>query len=57
MLRIGVKVHKHVARPSMIVTGALGMLGGYLWAYQNSSFRLQGLHRNDGEVRRYIQHE
>jgi hypothetical protein len=50
----GKNVHKHVARPSMWVTGFLGSLGGFLWAYQSSSFRLQGRLANDGEVKKYI---
>ncbi|GLD99504.1 hypothetical protein PINS_up008230 [Pythium insidiosum] len=50
----GVKVHPRVARPSMWVTGVLGSLGGFLLAYQSSSFRLQGRKANDGEVKKYI---
>lgn len=38
----------------MWVTGMLGSLGGFLWAYQNSSFRLQGYAPNTSEVKRYI---
>ncbi|TDH68884.1 hypothetical protein CCR75_007872 [Bremia lactucae] len=50
----GLKLHRHVAVPSMVVTGMLGSLGGFLWAYQISSFRLQGYKANSGEVQRYI---
>ncbi|KAJ0410769.1 hypothetical protein ATCC90586_001398 [Pythium insidiosum] len=52
--RACVKVHPRVARPSMWVTGMLGSLGGFLLAYQSSSFRLQGRKENDGEVKKYI---
>lgn len=38
----------------MWVTGVLGSLGGFLWAYQSSSFRLQGYAANPAEVKRYI---
>ena len=50
----GLKLHRHVAVPSMVVTGLLGSLGGYLWAFQNSSFRLQGYKANAVEVKQYI---
>jgi hypothetical protein len=48
------KLHRHVAVPSMVVTGFLGSLGGFLWAFQNSSFRLQGYKANPVEVQQYI---
>ncbi|KAF1788466.1 NADH-ubiquinone oxidoreductase, 21kDa subunit, N-terminal [Phytophthora cactorum] len=47
-------LHRHVAVPSMVVTGVLGSLGGFLWAFQNSSFRLQGYKANPVEVQQYI---
>ncbi|KAG2771028.1 hypothetical protein JG687_00018520 [Phytophthora cactorum] len=50
----GIKLHRHVAVPSMVVTGVLGSLGGFLWAFQNSSFRLQGYKANPVEVQQYI---
>ncbi|RLN50303.1 hypothetical protein BBJ29_010053, partial [Phytophthora kernoviae] len=50
----GVKLHRRVAVPSMWVTGVLGSLGGFLLAYQNSSFRLQGYKANPVEVKQYI---
>lgn len=50
----GLKLHKRVAGPSAWVTGVLGSLGGFLWAYQSSSFRLQGYQQNDAEVAKYI---
>lgn len=53
-LAAGMKLHKRVAGPSMWVTGVLGSLGGFLWAYQNSSFRLQGYQENADEVNTYI---
>ncbi|TMW65049.1 hypothetical protein Poli38472_009216 [Pythium oligandrum] len=51
----GTKVHKRVGGPSMWVTGLLGSLGGFLWAYQSSSFRLQGHLPNTREVKKYIE--
>lgn len=54
VLNVGVKLHKRVAVPSMWVTGVLGSLGGFLWAYQSSSFRLQGYAANPAEVKQYI---
>lgn len=51
---VGNKLHKRVAGPSMWVTGVLGSLGGFLWAFQSSSFRLQGYKPNDSEVKQYI---
>ncbi|KAF1328608.1 putative mitochondrial protein, partial [Globisporangium splendens] len=52
--RLCAKLNPRVARPSMWVTGLLGSLGGFLWAYQNSSFRLQGYAPNRAEVKRFI---
>lgn len=54
MALAGLKLNKRVAGPSMWVTGALGSLGGFLWAFQNSSFRLQGREENKAEVRQFI---
>ncbi|RLN66220.1 hypothetical protein BBJ28_00016204 [Nothophytophthora sp. Chile5] len=50
-----IKLHRHVAVPSMWVTGMLGSLGGFLWAYQNSSFRLQGYASNPVETEKAYQ--
>ncbi|CAI5708471.1 unnamed protein product [Peronospora destructor] len=51
----GLKLHRHVAVPSMVVTGVLGSLGGFLWAFQNSSFRLQGYNANPMETEKAFQ--
>nr|CCA25139.1 conserved hypothetical protein [Albugo laibachii Nc14] len=49
----GKRVDRYLARPSMWVTGLLGSIGGYLLAYQNSCFRLQGYKDNRGDIRRF----
>lgn len=39
--------------PSMVTGGMIGLLGGFMYAYQNSAGRLMGFFPNDGEVAKY----
>uniref|UniRef100_A0A0A0LT27 NADH-ubiquinone oxidoreductase 21kDa subunit N-terminal domain-containing protein n=3 Tax=Cucumis sativus TaxID=3659 RepID=A0A0A0LT27_CUCSA len=39
--------------PSMVTGGLIGLMGGFMYAYQNSAGRLMGFFPNDGEVARY----
>lgn len=39
--------------PSMVTGGLIGLLGGFMYAYQNSAGRLMGFFPNDGEVAKY----
>ncbi|EQC36018.1 hypothetical protein SDRG_06756 [Saprolegnia diclina VS20] len=42
----GYALGKPVRGPSMVVTGVLGTIAGFLYAFQNSSQRLQGFQKN-----------
>ncbi|CAN1337071.1 hypothetical protein LINPERPRIM_LOCUS37431 [Linum perenne] len=39
--------------PSMVTGGLIGLLGGFMYAYQNSAGRLMGFFPNEGEVASY----
>ncbi|XP_010542191.1 PREDICTED: uncharacterized protein LOC104815483 [Tarenaya hassleriana] len=39
--------------PSMVTGGLIGLMGGFMYAYQNSAGRLMGFFPNDSEVARY----
>ncbi|CAH1444323.1 unnamed protein product [Lactuca virosa] len=39
--------------PSMVTRGLIGVMGGFMYAYQNSVGRLMGFFPNDDEVARY----
>lgn len=39
--------------PSMVTGGLIGVMGGFMYAYQNSAGRLMGFFPNDSEVARY----
>ncbi|KAM0900279.1 hypothetical protein ACQ4PT_020746 [Festuca glaucescens] len=39
--------------PSMVTGGLIGVLGGFMYAYQNSAGRLMGFFPNEAEVARY----
>ncbi|KAL2341379.1 hypothetical protein Fmac_009319 [Flemingia macrophylla] len=39
--------------PSMVTGGLIGVMGGFMYAYQNSVGRLMGFFPNDDEVARY----
>jgi len=39
--------------PSMVTGGLIGVMGGFMYAYQNSAGRLMGFFPNDDEVARY----
>jgi hypothetical protein len=44
----GYALGKPVRGPAMIVTGFLGTIGGFLYAFQNSAQRLQGFKKQIG---------
>lgn len=37
----------------MVTGGLIGLMGGFMYAYQNSAGRLMGFFPNDDEVARY----
>lgn len=39
--------------PSMVTGGLIGLMGGFMYAYQNSAGRLMGFFPNEDEVARY----
>ncbi|KAL0306285.1 UNVERIFIED_CONTAM: hypothetical protein Sradi_6045800 [Sesamum radiatum] len=39
--------------PSMVTGGLIGVMGGFMYAYQNSAGRLMGFFPNEGEVAKY----
>ncbi|OMP06922.1 hypothetical protein COLO4_07784 [Corchorus olitorius] len=39
--------------PSMVTGGLIGLMGGFMYAYQNSAGRLMGFFPNEGEVAHY----
>ncbi|KAJ4704067.1 NADH-ubiquinone oxidoreductase subunit [Melia azedarach] len=39
--------------PSMVTGGLIGLMGGFMYAYQNSAGRIMGFFPNEGEVSRY----
>ncbi|URD93484.1 NADH-ubiquinone oxidoreductase complex I, 21 kDa subunit [Musa troglodytarum] len=46
-------IKPNVRGPSMVTGGLIGVLGGFMYAYQNSASRLMGFFPNDDEVARY----
>lgn len=49
-------VSSNIRGPSMYVGGFLGLMGGFMYAYQCSAFRLMGFLPNEDEVERYNRH-
>ena len=49
--KIGIK--PGIRGPSMVTGGIIGLMGGFMYAYQNSAGRIMGFFPNDGEVARY----
>ncbi|KAL4628146.1 hypothetical protein ACB092_05G215200 [Castanea dentata] len=39
--------------PSMVTGGIIGLMGGFMYAYQNSACQIMGFSPNNGEVARY----
>lgn len=39
--------------PSMVTGGLIGVMGGFMYAYQNSAGRIMGFFPNDAEVARF----
>ncbi|KAH9607997.1 hypothetical protein KSS87_012534 [Heliosperma pusillum] len=48
---IGIK--PGIKGPSMVTGGLIGLMGGFMYAYQNSCGRLMGFFPNEDEVARY----
>lgn len=40
----------------MVTGGLIGLMGGFMYAYQNSAGRLMGFFPNEGEVAQYQKH-
>jgi hypothetical protein len=51
LLLIGIK--PGLKGPSMVTGGLIGLMGGFMYAYQNSAGRIMGFFPNEGEVARY----
>jgi hypothetical protein len=43
----------NIRGPSMYTAGFIGLMGGFMYAYQCSAGRLMGMFPNDDEVARY----
>ncbi|XP_059666511.1 uncharacterized protein LOC132312242 [Cornus florida] len=46
-------IKPNIRGPSMVTGGLIGVMGGFMYAYQNSAGRLMGFFPNEGEVARY----
>ncbi|XP_031492657.1 uncharacterized protein LOC116259143 [Nymphaea colorata] len=46
-------IKPNIRGPSMFTGGLIGLMGGFMYAYQNSAGRLMGFFPNDEEVARY----
>ncbi|KAG6532967.1 NADH-ubiquinone oxidoreductase 20.9 kDa subunit-like [Zingiber officinale] len=46
-------IKPNVRGPSMVTGGIIGLMGGFMYAYQNSVGRLMGFFPNEAEVARY----
>ncbi|OAY70749.1 NADH-ubiquinone oxidoreductase 20.9 kDa subunit [Ananas comosus] len=46
-------IKPNIRGPSMVTGGLIGIMGGFMYAYQNSAGRLMGFFPNDAEVARY----
>ncbi|KAK9151336.1 hypothetical protein Syun_009645 [Stephania yunnanensis] len=46
-------IKPNIRGPSMVTGGLIGLIGGFMYAYQNSTRRLMGFYPNDDEVARY----
>ena len=46
-------IKPNIRGPSMFTGGLIGLMGGFMYAYQNSAGRLMGFFPNDDEVARY----
>ncbi|XP_059662418.1 uncharacterized protein LOC132308373 [Cornus florida] len=42
-------IKPNIRGPSMVTGGLIGVMGGFMYAYQNSAGRLMGFFPNDGE--------
>ncbi|KAF5755901.1 putative NADH-ubiquinone oxidoreductase, 21kDa subunit [Helianthus annuus] len=50
-LFVGIK--PGIRSPSMVTRGLIGVMGGFMYTYQNSAGRLMGFFPNNSEVARY----
>ncbi|XP_068663735.1 NADH-ubiquinone oxidoreductase 20.9 kDa subunit-like [Aristolochia californica] len=46
-------IKPNIRGPSMVTGGLIGVMGGFMYAYQNSVGRLMGFFPNEAEVKRY----
>lgn len=46
-------IKPNIRGPSMVTGGLIGVMGGFMYAYQNSAGRLMGFFPNEAEVARY----
>ncbi|KAJ7538878.1 hypothetical protein O6H91_11G067100 [Diphasiastrum complanatum] len=43
----------HIRGPSMYTAGIIGLMGGFMYAYQNSAGRLMGMLPNNDDIARH----
>lgn len=48
-----VGIRPNIRGPSMVTGGLIGVMGGFMYAYQNSAGRLMGFFPNEAEVARF----
>lgn len=53
IVKILIGIKPGIKGPSMVTGGLIGLMGGFMYAYQNSAGRLMGFFPNEGEVARY----
>ncbi|KAK8951391.1 hypothetical protein KSP39_PZI003282 [Platanthera zijinensis] len=46
-------IKPNIRGPSMVTGGLIGVMGGFMYAYQNSAGRLMGFFPNEREVARF----
>ncbi|KAF3331505.1 NADH-ubiquinone oxidoreductase [Carex rostrata] len=46
-------IRPNIRGPSMVTGGLIGVMGGFMYAYQNSAGRLMGFFPNEAEVARF----
>ncbi|KAI3936744.1 hypothetical protein MKW92_026410 [Papaver armeniacum] len=50
-------IRPNIRGPSMVTGGLIGVMGGFMYAYQNSAGRLMGFFPNEDEVARHKKYQ
>lgn len=56
LLKLILGIKPGIKGPSMVTGGLIGVMGGFMYAYQNSAGRLMGFFPNEGEVAKHKKH-